>query len=99
MADDVFLHRSKIVMADNGFQVSAVAMTTSGASVAAAIRPAIQTNSSSGDRAGTNIMAEPCRDSQNQEMILFNDLAARDHLQCQFTKLDNCSIDVSKGHE
>jgi len=65
---------------DNGFQVSAEARTASGASVAAAIRPAIQTSSSTGERVRTNIMGKPCRDSQNQEMILFNDLPARDHL-------------------
>ena len=74
-----------VVIDDSDIQVRAEAKTASGASVAAAIRPAIQTNSSNGERARSNIMTEPCRDSENQEMILFNDLLARDHLLCKLT--------------
>lgn len=44
-------------------QVSAEARTASGASVATAIRPAMQTNSNKGERVRTKIMSETCRDS------------------------------------
>jgi len=75
--------------ANSGFQVSAEARIASGARVAAAIKPAIQTSSSNGEGVRAKNMAEQCLDSQNQEMILFNDLPARDHPQCQVIGQDN----------